>query len=80
MPRLVMGHGPAAGAKAAARVWWQWPDVLALAGDSADNIPGVRGIGMTMAPKLIAQAGGLDNLLANPEQVCLLRCPVRCTL
>lgn len=49
----------------------QWPDVKALAGDTSDNIPGVRGIGRKRAASMIAQAGSLEQLLANPEQVKL---------
>ncbi|KAK9791821.1 hypothetical protein WJX73_000831 [Symbiochloris irregularis] len=45
----------------------QWVDMMALAGDTADNIPGVNKIGVKTAPKLIAAAGSLDALLANPE-------------
>ncbi len=44
-------------------------DVLALAGDSSDNIPGVPGIGEKTARELIAEFGSLENLLANIEQV-----------
>lgn len=44
-------------------------DVLALAGDSADNVPGVPGIGEKTAGKLIADFGTLENLLANIDKV-----------
>jgi DNA polymerase-1 len=40
-------------------------DVLALMGDSIDNIKGVPGIGEKGAKELIAQYGSLDNLLAH---------------
>jgi 5'-3' exonuclease len=43
-------------------------DVLALAGDSVDNIPGV-GLGRKTAAALIREFGGLDSLLANIEKV-----------
>ncbi len=40
----------------------QMIDVKALAGDSSDNIPGVRGIGEKTAVKLIAERGSLDGV------------------
>jgi DNA polymerase-1 len=43
-------------------------DVLAISGDSVDNIPGV-GIGRKAAAKLIAEFGGLDQLLAKIDMV-----------
>ncbi|HET6888431.1 MAG TPA: 5'-3' exonuclease H3TH domain-containing protein [Candidatus Udaeobacter sp.] len=43
-------------------------DVLALAGDSVDNIPGV-GLGRKTAAALIREFGGLDALLANLDKV-----------
>jgi DNA polymerase-1 len=39
-------------------------DVLALMGDSADNIPGVAGIGPKTAAKLILEHGDLEAVLA----------------
>jgi len=45
------------------------PDVLGLAGDSSDNIPGVPGIGEKTAVKLIQAHGSLDNLLENLPDV-----------
>ncbi len=45
------------------------PDVLGLAGDSSDNIPGVPGIGEKTAGQLIAQFGDLETLLASVDQV-----------
>jgi 5'-3' exonuclease len=52
---------------------WEVPpnligDVLALAGDSVDNIPGV-GLGRKTAAALIREFGGLDPLLANLDKV-----------
>ncbi len=44
-------------------------DVMALMGDSIDNIPGVPGIGEKTAVALIKQYKTLGNLLANREKV-----------
>jgi len=44
-------------------------DILALMGDSSDNIPGVPGIGEKTAMKLVAQYGTLENLLAHAEEL-----------
>jgi DNA polymerase-1 len=41
------------------------PDVLALMGDSIDNIPGVPGVGEVTAQKLLREFGSLDALYAN---------------
>ncbi len=47
----------------------QIADQLALAGDKADNIPGVPGIGMATAAKLLRYFGNLDQMLASLHQV-----------
>jgi DNA polymerase I len=44
-------------------------DILALWGDSSDNIPGAPGIGEKTAKKLIAEYGNVENLLANTNQL-----------
>jgi DNA polymerase-1 len=44
-------------------------DVLALMGDSIDNIKGVPGVGEKGARDLIAQYGSLDELLAHASEV-----------
>ncbi len=44
-------------------------DMLALMGDPVDNVPGVRGIGVKTAAKLIGEHGSLDALLANLGKV-----------
>src|SRR5438874_525450 len=44
-------------------------DVLALMGDTIDNIKGVPGIGEKGARELIAQYGSLDNLIAHAPEV-----------
>ncbi|MFI3332086.1 MAG: DNA polymerase I [Rikenellaceae bacterium] len=40
-------------------------DILAIWGDSADNIPGVMGIGEKGACKLVQQWGTIENIIAN---------------
>ena len=40
-------------------------DVLALAGDTSDNVPGVPGIGVKTAAQLLQEFHSLDELLAN---------------
>jgi len=44
-------------------------DVLALTGDSSDNIPGVPGIGEKTAAKLISAHGGIDQLLSSLDSL-----------
>ena len=44
-------------------------DVLALWGDSSDNIPGVVGIGEKTAKALIQEYGNLDSLLERLPSV-----------
>ena len=44
-------------------------DVLALVGDSVDNVPGVPGIGAKGAVSLIRDFGSLDELLARAGEV-----------
>ncbi len=44
-------------------------DVLALTGDSSDNIPGVRGIGPKFAAELVAEHGTLEELLGKLDRV-----------
>jgi DNA polymerase I len=41
------------------------PDILALMGDSIDNIPGVPGVGEVTAQKLLREFGTLEALYAN---------------
>lgn len=48
-------------------------DVLAILGDTSDNIPGVPGIGKKGAPKLIEQYGTLENLLAEAPNISAKR-------
>jgi DNA polymerase-1 len=44
-------------------------DVQALAGDSADNVPGVQGIGIKTAALLINEYGTLDDVLARAGEI-----------
>ncbi|QNM82068.1 DNA polymerase I [Sphingomonas sabuli] len=44
-------------------------DVLALMGDSVDNVPGVPGIGPKTASKLIIEHGSLEAVLASAESI-----------
>jgi DNA polymerase-1 len=44
-------------------------DLLALMGDSVDNVPGVPGIGPKTAAELITTYGSLDAVLANVEKI-----------
>jgi DNA polymerase-1 len=53
---------------------WEVPpkligDVLALSGDSVDNIPGIAGVGRKTASGLIREFGGLNQLLSNLDKV-----------
>jgi DNA polymerase-1 len=43
----------------------QIPDVMALMGDSIDNVPGVKGVGEKTAVKLIGQYGSVARLYDN---------------
>ncbi len=47
----------------------QFIDYQSILGDSADNVPGVKGIGKVGAEKLLVEFGTLDNIYANIEQV-----------
>jgi len=44
-------------------------EVLALMGDSSDNIPGVRNVGEKTALKLIEQYQGLDDIYAHIDEI-----------
>lgn len=44
-------------------------DVQALAGDSADNVPGAPGIGLKIAAQLINEYGDLETLLARAGEI-----------
>ncbi|MCP3941566.1 MAG: DNA polymerase I [Desulfobacteraceae bacterium] len=47
----------------------QFIDVLGLAGDTADNIPGVKGVGPKTAIKLITEFGSIDGIYENLDQL-----------
>jgi len=51
----------------------QTVDFLALVGDSADNVPGVTGVGEKTAQKLLAEYGTLDTILARAGDVSAKR-------
>lgn len=57
------------GTEAVLKKWGVEPhcigDILALIGDTVDNIPGVEGVGPKTATSLVQQFGGLDAVLAN---------------
>ena len=44
-------------------------DLLALTGDTSDNVPGIPGIGLKTGAKLLEEFGTLENLLANADKV-----------
>lgn len=48
-------------------------DMLALMGDSIDNIPGVPGIGRKTAAILLHHFGGLDAVLDNIDNIAAMR-------
>jgi DNA polymerase I len=47
----------------------QLGEVLALMGDSVDNVPGVPGIGPKTASQLIQQYGDVESVLASVEEI-----------
>jgi len=52
---------------------YQFTDYQALLGDSADNVPGVKGIGKVTAQKLLTQYETLDNIYENIDEVSTAR-------
>jgi DNA polymerase-1 len=44
-------------------------DILALMGDSADNIPGAPGVGPKTATKLISEYGSVEELFKNTDKL-----------
>ena len=51
----------------------QIADQLALAGDKVDNIPGIPGIGMAIAGRLLTKFGDLQNLRNNLHEVAKMK-------
>ncbi len=47
----------------------QMIDYLALAGDTADNIPGIRGVGEKTAVDLLARYGDVEGILAHTGEL-----------
>lgn len=47
----------------------RYPDLAALVGESADNLPGVPGVGPKTAAKWITQYGGLDGVLEHAGEI-----------
>jgi len=47
----------------------QFTNYQALVGDTADNIPGVKGVGAKTAQSLIQQFGSLENIYNNIEKI-----------
>lgn len=48
-------------------------DLLAIAGDPSDSIPGARGIGTVTAVRLLEHFGSLERLLSNPEDIAQVK-------
>lgn len=44
-------------------------DMLSICGDSADNVPGVKGIGEVWAGKLVSQYGSLENIYTHLDDL-----------
>ncbi len=44
-------------------------DILGLMGDSSDNIPGVPGVGLKTAQKLVTEWGGIEEIYGSLEEV-----------
>ncbi len=44
-------------------------DLLSLIGDSSDNVPGVAGVGIKTALKLLEQYGNLDGIYSHADEI-----------
>ncbi len=51
----------------------QIADLLALCGDKVDNIPGIPGVGIATAARLLVKWGNLDSLLDNTANVAKMK-------
>jgi 5'-3' exonuclease len=51
----------------------QIADQLAIAGDKADNIPGVPRVGMATAAKLLKKFDNIDNLLSSIDDIAAMQ-------
>ena len=47
----------------------QMIDYLALAGDTSDNIPGIRGVGEKTATDLLSKFGDVEGIIANVDKI-----------
>ncbi len=47
----------------------RYPDLAALVGETADNLPGVPGVGPKTAAKWITRFGGLEGVLAHADEI-----------
>ena len=47
----------------------QYPDLAAMRGEQADNIPGVPGVGDGFAAKWINQYGGLEQIIEHADEI-----------
>ncbi|NIS74609.1 MAG: DNA polymerase I, partial [Deltaproteobacteria bacterium] len=47
----------------------RFPEIIALMGDTSDNIPGVPGVGEKTAVRLLKEFGSLENLLKNLSRI-----------
>ncbi len=52
---------------------WQIADMLALSGDKVDNIPGIPGVGMATAAKLLKKWNTLENLFKHSDEVAQMK-------
>jgi len=44
-------------------------DMLAICGDTADNVPGVKGVGEVGAGKLVSKYGSIENIYAHLDEL-----------